>query len=108
MRDYDGVIEVGLPAWCTGLTPASPFANGPGAVGKPIQIGGQEVETGDMIVADRDGVVVVPFEKIDDIIARLEVVRALEADLDGEVARGLKLPSSISDLLASDKVKYID
>lgn len=108
MRDYDGVIEVGLPAWCTGLTPASPFANGPGAVGQPIQIGGQEVETGDMIVADRDGVVVVPFEKIDDIIARLEVVRALEADLDGEVDRGLKLPSSISDLLASDKVKYID
>ncbi len=108
MRDYDGVIAVGLPAWCTGLTPASPFANGPGAVGRPIQIGGHEVETGDMIVADRDGVVVVPYEKIDEIIARLAVVSALEADLDGEVAKGLKLPSSISELLAGDKVKYVD
>ena len=25
MRDYAGLVEVGLPAWCTGLTPASPF-----------------------------------------------------------------------------------
>ena len=25
MRDYNGLIEVGLPAWYAGLTPASPF-----------------------------------------------------------------------------------
>lgn len=108
MRDYIGVVEVGLPAWCTGLSPASPFSNGPGSVGLPIQIGGLEVETGDMIAADRDGVVVVPFEKIDEVIARLEVVSALEADLDAEVAGGLKLPSSIAELLAGDKIKYVD
>lgn len=108
MRDYDGVIAVGLPAWCTGLTPASPFANGPGAVGLPIQIGGREVETGDMIVADRDGVVVVPFEQIDEVISRLSLIRELEADLDEQVANGLKFPASIADLLAGDKVNFVD
>jgi len=108
VRDYAGVVAAGLPVWCTGLTPASPFSKGPGSVGFAIQIGGQEVETGDMIIADRDGVVVVPFEKIDEVIAALARVKELEAALDAEVAEGLKIPASISELLGSDKVEYVD
>ena len=108
VRDYAGVVAVGLPVWCTGLTPASPFSKGPGSVGFAIQIGGQEVETGDMIIADRDGVVVVPFEKIDEIIAALARVMELEAALDAEVAEGLKIPAPISELFGSDRVEYVD
>jgi len=108
MRDYDGIVAVGLPAWCTGLTPASPFSKGPGSVGQAIQIGGQEVETGDMVVADRDGVVVVPLEKIDDVIVELDKVQELEKALDADVAEGLKIPDAITDLLASDQVKIVD
>ena len=47
MRDYSGIVEVGLPSWCTGLNPGSPHTNGPGSVGFPVQIGGQQVETGE-------------------------------------------------------------
>lgn len=108
MRDYDGVVAVGLPSWCTGLTPGSPFAKGPGSVGLPIQIGGREVETGDMVVGDRDGVVTVPFELIDEVIAMLTQVTELETALDAEVAEGRKIPDAIAELLASDQVKYID
>lgn len=46
VREYQGIAPVGLPVWCTGLTPASPHMSGPGSVGFPIQIGGQEVENG--------------------------------------------------------------
>lgn len=108
MRDYEGVVAAGLPAWCSGLSPNSPVSTGPGYVGLPIRIGGAEVETGDMIVADRDGVVVVPFEDIDRVIAQLDTVRSLEAALDAEVEAGLKTPKAISELLASDKVSYVD
>ena len=108
MRDYDGIVAVGMPCWCTGLTPASPFVKGPGRVGLPINIAGQRVETGDMVVADRDGVVVVPFDQIDRVITALEAVKALEYALDAEVEKGLTLPDSIAELLASDKVKYLD
>jgi regulator of RNase E activity RraA len=108
VRDYAGIVAAGLPVWCTGLTPASPFSKGPGSVGFAIQIGGQEVETGDMIVADRDGVVVVPFEKIDAVIAAVKRVSEMEAELDARVAGGLRIPTSISELLASDKVEYVD
>ncbi|MDH3742726.1 MAG: RraA family protein, partial [Hyphomicrobiales bacterium] len=72
VRDYAGIVAAGLPVWCSGLTPASPFSKGPGSVGFPVQIGAQEVETGDMVIADRDGVVIVPFEQIDDVIAKIQ------------------------------------
>ncbi|MDJ0629755.1 MAG: RraA family protein [Rhodobacter sp.] len=108
MRDYAGIVEAGLPCWCTGLNPGSPFGNGPGRVGFPIQIGGQQIETGDMIVADRDGVVVVPFAEIDAVIGMLAKVAELEGALDAQLRAGLNIPQEIRDLMASDKVKYVD
>ncbi|RLJ60498.1 4-hydroxy-4-methyl-2-oxoglutarate aldolase [Litoreibacter meonggei] len=107
MRDYDGILEVGLPCWCTGLNPGSPFGTGPGQVGTRVMVGGQPVETGDMIVADRDGVVVVPFAKIDDVAARLGAIQDMELELDAEVRKGLVLPDPIAALLDSDKTEVM-
>ncbi len=88
LRDYAALIEVGLPVWSAGLNPASPSAKGPGKVGGPLMIGGRQVETGDMIVADRDGVVVVPFDRIDAVISALETVKQLEAATEAAVKAG--------------------
>jgi 4-hydroxy-4-methyl-2-oxoglutarate aldolase len=73
-----------------------------------VQIGAQEVETGDMVIADHDGVVIVPFERIDEVIAKIQHVTELEKVLDAEVANGLKVPDTVIYLLASDEVKYTD
>ena len=108
MRDLEGLLAVGLPSWCTGLNPGSPFSTGPGKIGHPIQIAGQRVETGDLIVADRDGVVVVPFEKIDQVIETLAKVQTLETELDAEIVAGLKVPEAISELMRSDRVLIED
>ena len=108
MRDYVGLIEVGLPAWCTGLTPASPFTKGPATVGLPINIGGQKVESGDIIVADLDGVVVVPHSKIDIIIERLSHIADLEYSLDAEVREGLKIPGPVREMVLETNVKFVD
>ena len=108
VRDIDGIDAVGLPVWCSGTTPASPHMSGPGRVGHPVQIGGQEVETGDMIVGDRDGVVVVPFERIDEVIGRLDRIAELEAKLDAEVAAGLTVPGWVEEMLAGDQVVVED
>ena len=108
MRDYAGLIEVGLPAWCTGLTPASPFTKGPATVGLPINIGGQRVESGDIIVADTDGVVVVPHRKIDLVIERLSHIADLEYSLDAEVRKGLKIPDPVKEMILEDNVNFVD
>ena len=108
VRDYTGIIPIGLPVWCSGLTPASPDMSGPGSVGFPIQMGNQEIETGDMIVADQDGVVVVPYERLDEVIGNLARVAELEKSLDDEVAAGLKVPKWVGEYLASDKTVLKD
>lgn len=59
VRDGEGIAATGLPVWCTGLNPGSPFTTGPGTVGGALVFGGRRVEAGDMVVADGDGVVVV-------------------------------------------------
>jgi 4-hydroxy-4-methyl-2-oxoglutarate aldolase len=107
MRDYDGLIAVDIPLYCAGLSPNSPYETGPGSVGLPVLLGDVTVASGDMIVADRDGVVVVPFARIDEVIASVRHIRGLEEELDAQVANGLAIPDKVRDLVASDQVKRV-
>ena len=97
-----------MPAWCTGLNPDSPYSTGPGKIGLPIQIGGQRVETGDMVIADENGVVIVPFDQIDTVVLRLQSVTEAETALDAEVADGLKIPPAIAELLDGPDGVWVD
>ena len=74
----------------------------------PINIGGQKVESGDIIVADLDGVVVVPHSKIDIIIERLSHITDLEYSLDVEVRVGLKIPGPVKEMVLETNVKFVD
>jgi len=108
VRDLAGLKQAGLPLWATGLTPNSPFSSGPGVVGFPLQIGGQQVSSGDMVVADSDGVVVVPFAQIDQVIDRLQTIERLERDRDQQVADGLKVPENVLEILHSKRTLVSD
>lgn len=90
VRDLPGIRAVGLPCFAVGVTPNSPARVGPGTVGFPVVVGGVAVSSGDIVVGDQDGVVVVPFDQIDAVITRLVAVRAAEAELDAKVRAGLK------------------
>jgi 4-hydroxy-4-methyl-2-oxoglutarate aldolase len=103
-RDLAGILAVGLPVFCTGLTPNSPVRNGPGTVGQQITLGGVTVEAGDVIVADADGVVVVPRGKLKSVIEALAHVRAAEVSLEAKVKAGLEVPDFITSILNSDRV----
>ena len=108
VRDLAGIEAVGLPCFAAGVTPNSPASSGPGTVGLPVTVGGVPIAPGDVLLADRDGVVVVPFDRIDAVIARLPKVSDAEATLDAEVASGLRVPDEIRALLASDAVRTLD
>lgn len=60
VRDVKGIREFAFPTWCRAITPRIFGSVGPGAINVPIQCGGVAVNPGDIIVADDDGVVVVP------------------------------------------------
>jgi len=100
MRDYEGIVAVGLPSWCSGLNPNSPHASGPGTLGGSAVVGGCHVSTGDMIVADRNGVVVIPFAQIDQVISRIAEVARLEKELEARVKDGFCAPLDLEAMLA--------
>ena len=59
-----------------------------------------------MIVADIDGVVVVPFHWIDEVINTLDEIKVLERELDVQVAKGLKIPEWVESILDSDQTQF--
>jgi 4-hydroxy-4-methyl-2-oxoglutarate aldolase len=107
-RDLAGILGVGLPVYCMGLSPNSPARNGPGSVGLPIVMGGVTIGSGDIVVADNDGVVIVPHSLIREVIGRLPAIRAAESSLESKVKGGLEIPDFIQSILASDRVVQIE
>jgi len=107
-RDVDGIVEVGIPVYARGLSPNSPFKHGPGRIGLPITIGGVVVEAGDIVVGDRNGVVVVPSWRIDETIAALAEVVAKEREMDALVRSGATAPAWLDGRLAADDIRFID
>lgn len=108
MRDLEGIEQVGLPAWCAGLNPNSPFSNGPGYVGFGAVVGGQMVNSGDILVGDSNGVVVVPHAQIDSVIAALETVKQAEDTLEAKVKAGHAEMPAIEDMLADGTAVMVD
>lgn len=108
VRDISGILGVGLPVFCAGVSANSPARNGPGTVGCPIVLGGVAVTSGDIIVGDADGVVVVPIQQAAHVARQLAAVRSAEASLESEVKAGLRIPDFIVQLLLSDRVESLD
>lgn len=59
LRDLDGIENLTMPIYAKGITPQGPWKFGPGEVNVPISCGGQVVFPGDILVGDRDGIVVI-------------------------------------------------
>jgi 4-hydroxy-4-methyl-2-oxoglutarate aldolase len=108
VRDVAGALAVGLPVYCAGVSPNSPARNGPGTVGEPIDLGGLRIESGDILVGDRDGVVVVPRGRAAAVVEVLATVRAAEAALEAKIVAGLEIPEFVEAILNSDRVVRID
>ena len=68
IRDSGVLIERRFPVWSTAISAAHPEKNVPGAVNVPVVCDGVYVRPGDLVVADDDGVLVVPFEDIDRVL----------------------------------------
>jgi len=60
------------------------------------------------VAGDRDGVVVVPRARIDEVIEALAGIRAAEAELEAKVKAGLTVPDFVADLLGSARVRRLD
>jgi 4-hydroxy-4-methyl-2-oxoglutarate aldolase len=103
-RDKAGILATGLPVFCAGVVPTSPATNGPGTVGAPITCGGIHIRPGDIVVGDADGVVVVPLDRAEAVLASLEGVRAAEAKAVAAVEGGATESEKVRRIMASARI----
>jgi 4-hydroxy-4-methyl-2-oxoglutarate aldolase len=94
VRDVEGIDEVGLPTFARGTHPATGSNEGPGAINVPVQLGGVAVRPGDVVRGDASGVVVVPREHLDSVIALTRAVEQREAAWRQAVADGVSLAAA--------------
>lgn len=82
-RDVDLNEAIGLPTFCRFTTPQD-ASHGRGDVrewGHDIHIGEVRIRPGDFVVADADGVVVIPDELVDDVLERAEALVDRETEI---------------------------
>jgi 4-hydroxy-4-methyl-2-oxoglutarate aldolase len=70
--------------------------------------GGVHVRSGDVIVGDKDGAVVIPREDLAVVVAALDEIRAAEAETQGKIRGGMRSLPSVADLLKSDRTVFVD
>jgi regulator of RNase E activity RraA len=93
VRDKVGVLASALPVWCAGVAaPAS--VNGLTFIGwqEPIGCGGCAIFPGDVIVADEDGVVVIPQNLVEFVAGEGAEHERMEGWIVSEVEKGARLP----------------
>jgi RraA family protein len=93
IRDSAEIGAGSYPVFAAGVTHRGPYKNGPGEINVPIVIGGMAINPGDIIVGDADGLVAIPLEQADKILASAKSILAKETAamkqiLDGTVDRG--------------------
>ncbi len=108
VRDQVGIEALKFPVFCQGVNPNSPARTGPGSVGLRINLAEISVEAGDMVVCDRDGVVIVPFLQIEEVLDKLGRLKTAEANVETKIQSGLTEPEYLESLMTSDKIVYLD
>lgn len=96
VRDAEELAEMGLPIWARWVRVKGAKKEIVGELDVPVVVGGVTVRPGDVVVADADGVAVVAFERVEEVLAaslereekervKREKLRAgqLSYDLDG-------------------------
>jgi 3-hexulose-6-phosphate synthase/6-phospho-3-hexuloisomerase len=104
IRDVANIRQMKFPAFAKLITPTAGEPKGQGMIGVPIKIGGQYIRTGDWIVGDDDGVVVIAQEKAVDIANRAQVVVEREDREMTEIDQGSTL-GKVSELMRWEQLR---
>lgn len=89
-RDTDLVLAQGFPVFCSFLTPSDIVERWiPDRYGEPVTIGALTIATGDYLLGDRDGVVIIPQALAEDVVGKTEEVVATESDMRRALVAGM-------------------
>ena len=99
IRDVDDLRRLEFAAYSRSVSAGSCDKDGPGEINVPIACGGVVVCPGDVIVADRDGVVVVPRAHAEDVLSAVVELMERESKRVAEINAGVLFKPEIDESL---------
>jgi regulator of RNase E activity RraA len=89
-RDTGFIMEIGFPVFCRYYTPVDVVGRWKAETfGEPVVIGGVTIATGDYLVADQDGVVVIPGKLAPEVTAKGEEIMTTENKVRTAIMKGM-------------------
>jgi RraA family protein len=88
IRDSAELGAGSYPVYACGVTHRGPYKDGPGEINVPIAIGGMVVNPGDIIVGDADGLIAVPLDEAEAVLASAKAILAKETVSMKEIRAG--------------------
>jgi regulator of RNase E activity RraA len=104
IRDLDDLSTLRFPAYSRSVSAGSCDKDGPGEINVPVSCGGVVVAAGDVVLGDRDGVVVVPSGQAADVLDAVADLVARERDRIAEIDRGVLYRTEIDGALRAKGV----
>ncbi|GAB3767065.1 RraA family protein [Ramlibacter monticola] len=78
VRDIDVIAAGSFPLYAAGVTHRGPYKDGPGEINVPIAIDGMVIHPGDLVLGDADGLLCVPYDDVEQVLAASREKVALE------------------------------
>lgn len=89
-RDTGFILDIGFPVFCSFNTPKDIVGRWvPDRFGEPVTIGEVTITSGDWLLADRDGVVIIPGPLAAEVVARTEAVMQQENQVRTAILAGM-------------------
>lgn len=107
-RDRTSIRALGLPTFAAGSIPTPPGKYGPGEIGVRISCGGVAVDPGDLMVADDDGVVVVPYADVRSVGEGLVAVEEKESRALAAAHAGEYVPRWVAEAVLAEGCDVVD
>lgn len=87
-RDTEQIARLGFPVFSRGLSIKGTTKRQKGEINRPIVIAGAIVNPGDIVVADTDGVAIVPAAEVDAAAAKAHEIQQREAGVIARLKQG--------------------
>lgn len=88
IRDLDVIGAGNFPVYAAGVTHRGPYKDGPGEINVPIAIDGMVIQAGDLILGDSDGLLCVPLDDADEVLAAARKKVQLEEKMLSDIHAG--------------------
>ncbi|MBE7367778.1 RraA family protein [Ramlibacter pallidus] len=88
VRDSAIIAAGDFPVYAAGISHRGPYKDGPGEINVPIAIDGMVIQPGDLVVGDADGLLCVPCDDAEAVLAAVREKMAAEEKALADIAAG--------------------